>query len=367
MRVYSGTIQTGRQVLNSGKGRKQRVGRMLLMHANTREGHPGGAGQATSWPSPASRDTTTGETLSDPAHPVVLERMEFPDPVIEVAVEAKTKADQDKLSVALARLAEEDPSFRVTADLESGQTIIRGMGELHLDILVDRMRREFKVGRQCRPAAGRLPRDHRPRGHDRLHPQEADRRRRPVRARQDRAGADEAGRGLRLREQGRGRRRAQGVHPGGRKRASRQGAAGRHRRRFPGHRLQGPARRWRVPRRRFQRARVRDRRARAAFRDALKDAGPLLLEPVMKVEAVTPEDYLGDVIGDLNARRGRVGGMEPRGNAQVVRAMVPLATMFGYVNTLRSLTQGRAQFTMEFDHYDQVPRVVSDEVRARYA
>ena len=251
VRVYSGMIQTGKQVLNSAKGRKQRVGRMLLMHANSREDiQEARAGDIVAIA--GLKDTTTGETLSDPTHPVVLERMEFPDPVIEVAVEAKTKADQDKLSIALSRLAEEDPSFRVTADPASGQTVIKGMGELHLDILIDRMC-------QCRPAAGRLSGDHRARIHGRLHAQEADRRGRSVRARQDRAGAGGAWRRLRVRERDRGWRRAQGVHPGGRE-GDRGGAASRHRCRLPGHRFQGPAHRRRFARRRFQLARVRDRR-----------------------------------------------------------------------------------------------------------
>ena len=364
VRVYSGTIQTGRQVLNSGKGRKQRVGRMLLMHANTREDiQEARAGDIVAFA--GLKDTTTGETLSDPAHPVVLERMEFPDPVIEVAVEAKTKADQDKLSVALARLAEEDPSFRVTADLESGQTIIRGMGELHLDILVDRMRREFKVDANVgQPQVAYRETIGRAATIDYIHKKQT-------------GGAGQFARVkivLEPMKPGEGFAFESKVVGGavpreyipavekGIEQARQAGiVAGFPVIDFKARLVDGASHNVDSSALAFEIA------ARAAFRDALKDAGPLLLEPVMKVEAVTPEDYLGDVIGDLNARRGQVGGMEPRGNAQVVRAMVPLATMFGYVNTLRSLTQGRAQFTMEFDHYDQVPRVVSDEVRARYA
>ena len=364
VRVYSGTIQTGRQVLNSGKGRKQRVGRMLLMHANTREDiQEARAGDIVAVA--GLKDTTTGETLSDPAHPVVLERMEFPDPVIEVAVEAKTKADQDKLSVALARLAEEDPSFRVTADLESGQTIIRGMGELHLDILVDRMRREFKVDANVgQPQVAYRETIGREATIDYIHKKQT-------------GGAGQFARVkivLEPMKPGEGFAFESKVVGGavpreyipavekGIEQARQAGiVAGFPVIDFKARLVDGASHNVDSSALAFEIA------ARAAFRDALKDAGPLLLEPVMKVEAVTPEDYLGDVIGDLNARRGQVGGMEPRGNAQVVRAMVPLATMFGYVNTLRSLTQGRAQFTMEFDHYDQVPRVVSDEVRARYA
>ena len=364
VRVYSGMIQTGRQVLNSGKGRKQRVGRMLLMHANTREDiREARAGDIVAIA--GLKDTTTGETLSDPAHPVVLERMEFPDPVIEVAVEAKTKADQDKLSVALARLAEEDPSFRVTADLESGQTIIRGMGELHLDILVDRMRREFKVDANVgQPQVAYRETIGRKATIDYIHKKQT-------------GGAGQfarvkivlepmkPGEGFAFESKVAGGAVPREYIPAVEKgiEAARQAGivAGFPVIDFKARLVDGASHDVDSSALAFEIA------ARAAFRDALKDAGPLLLEPVMKVEAVTPEDYLGDVIGDLKARRGQVGGMEPRGNAQVIRAMVPLATMFGYVNTLRSLTQGRAQFTMEFDHYDQVPRVVSDEVRARYA
>ena len=287
--------------------------------------------------------------------------------MIEVAVEAKTKADQDKLSVALARLAEEDPSFRVTADPESGQTVIKGMGELHLDILIDRMRREFKVGANVgqpqvayRETIGRDV-------HRRPHPPEADRRGRPVRARQDRAGAGwSRARASPSRARSWAAPCPRSTSPAVEKgiELARQGGivAG-----FPvidfkarlvdgaSHDVDSSSLAFEIA------ARV------GVLRRPAGERRRALLEPVMKVEVVTPEDYLGDVIGDLNARRGQVGGMEPRGNAQVIRAMVPLATMFGYVNTLRSLTQGRAQFTMEFDHYDQVPSAVSDEVRARYA
>ena len=364
VRVYSGMIQTGRQVLNSGKGRKQRVGRMLLMHANTREDiAEARAGDIVAVA--GLKDTTTGETLSDPTHPVVLERMEFPDPVIEVAVEAKTKADQDKLAVALARLAQEDPSFRVTADLESGQTIIRGMGELHLDILVDRMRREFKVDANVgQPQVAYRETIGREATIDYIHKKQT-------------GGAGQfarvkivlepmkPGAGFAFESKIVGGAVPKEFIPAVEKgiEAARQAGivAGFPVIDFKARLVDGASHDVDSSSLAFEIA------ARAAFRDVLRDAGPLLLEPVMKVEAVTPEDYLGDVIGDLNARRGQVGGMEPRGNAQVIRAMVPLATMFGYVNTLRSLTQGRAQFTMEFDHYDRVPRVVSDEVRARYA
>ncbi len=364
VRIYSGVLKSGGQVLNGIKGRKQRVGRMLLMHANSREDiEEARAGDILAIA--GLKDTTTGETLCDPAHPVVLERMEFPDPVIEVAVEAKTKADQDKLGVALARLAEEDPSFRVTSDPESGQTVIRGMGELHLDILVDRMRREFKVDanvgqpqvayRETLTRAAELDYTHKKQSGgagqfarikvviEPLEPGEGFVFESKI------VGGAVPREYIPSVEKGLNEARNSGVVAG-----------------FPvidfratlvdgaHHDVDSSSLAFEIA-------------ARAALRDLLPKAAPVLLEPVMRVEVVTPEDYLGDVIGDLNARRGQIGGMDQRANAQVIRAMVPLATMFGYVNTLRSLTQGRAQFTMEFDHYEPVPQAVSDEVRARYA
>ena len=364
VRVYSGVLESGRQVFNAGKGRKQRVGRMLLMHASAREDiDEARAGDILAIA--GLKDTTTGETLCDPARPVALERMEFPEPVIEVAVEARTKADQDKLSLALARLAEEDPSFRVSADPESGQTVIRGMGELHLDILVDRMHREFKVDANVgRPQVAYRETLSREAEVDYTH-------------RKQTGGAGqfarvkivleplEPGDGFVFQSEVVGGAVPREYVPAVEKgidEARRVGiVAGFPVIDFKARLIDGAAHDVDSSSMAFEIA------ARAALRDGLRGAVPVLLEPVMKVEVVTPEDYLGDVIGDLNARRGQVGGMEPRGNARVVRAMVPLATMFGYVNTLRSLTQGRAQFTMEFDRYDQVPATVSDEVRARYA
>ncbi len=364
VRVYSGMIQTGKQVLNSAKGRKQRVGRMLLMHANSREDiQEARAGDIVAIAS--LKDTTTGETLSDPAHPVVLERMEFPDPVIEVAVEAKTKADQDKLSIALARLAEEDPSFRVTADPESGQTVIKGMGELHLDILIDRMRREFKVGANVgQPQVAYRETIGRESTVNYTHKKQTGGAGQFARVKVV-LEPEEPGSGFAFESEVVGGAVPKDYIPAVEKgidEARHAGiVAGFPVIDFKARLIDGASHDVDSSSLAFEIA------ARAAFREALQRAAPTLLEPMMKVEVVTPEDYLGDVIGDLNARRGHVGGMEPRGNAQVIRAMVPLATMFGYVNTLRSLTQGRAQFTMEFDHYDQVPSAVSDEVRARYA
>jgi len=364
VRIYSGVIKSGEQVLNSIKGKKQRIGRMLLMHANLREDVTE-ARTGDILAIAGLKDTTTGETLCAPSHPIVLERMEFPEPVIEVAVEAKTKADQDKLSLALARLADEDPSFRVASDPESGQTIIRGMGELHLDILVDRMRREFNVGANVgQPQVAYRETITRTTEVDYTHKKQT-------------GGAGQFARikiVLEPLSPGAGFEFDSKIHGGSVPRefipsvqkginAARQSGiiAG-----FPvidfrvslidgaSHDVDSSSMAFEIA-------------GRAALREALPKAGIKLLEPIMKVEVVTPDDYLGDVIGDLNSRRGQVSGMEPRGNAQVIDAMVPLATMFGYVNTLRSLSQGRAQFTMEFDHYQQVPTAVSDEVRAKFA
>ncbi len=364
VRVYSGVMEAGKNVLNSVKGEKQRVGRMLLMHANSREDiKEVRAGEIVAIA--GLKNTTTGETLCEVNHPVILERMEFPDPVIEVAVEAKTKADQDKLSLALARLADEDPSFQVGTDQESGQTVIKGMGELHLEILVDRMRREFKVDANVgQPQVAYRETITRAADIDYTHKKQS----------------GGAGQFARIKIE------IEPLKPGG------------------GFEFESNIRGGNVPteyipsvKKGFDMARqtgtiagfpVIDFKAnlfdgayhdvdssalafeiagRAAFREIIVRAKPALLEPMMKVEVVTPEDYLGDVIGDLNSRRGQIEGMEPRSNAQVIRAQVPLATMFGYVNTLRSLSQGRGQFTMEFDHYQKVPTAVSDEVRSKLA
>jgi elongation factor G len=364
VRIYSGEIETGKTVLNSVKDQKQRVGRMLAMHANSREDvQDARAGDILAIA--GLKNTSTGETLCDPSKPVALERMDIPDPVIEVAVEAKTKADQDKLSVALSRLAEEDPSFKVTSDSESGQTVIKGMGELHLEILVDRMRREFKVDANVgQPQVAYRETISRAAEVDYIH-------------RKQTGGAGQfarvkiafeplqPGSGFQFESKVVGGRVPREYIPGvgkGLEGARQSGiVAG-----FPvidfkatlkdgdHHEVDSSSLAFEIA-------------ARSAFREAVQKAGPVLLEPIMKVEVVTPEDYLGDVVGDLNSRRGHIAGMEPRANAQIIRAMVPLATMFGYVSTLRSLTQGRAQFTMEFDHYQSVPEAVSEEVRTRYA
>jgi elongation factor G len=363
-RVYSGTVLTGDQVFNSVKGKRQRVGRMLLMHANSREEvKEARAGDILAFA--GLKDTTTGDTLSDTDDPVILERMEFPDPVIEVAVEPKTKADQEKMGVALARLAAEDPSFKVATDGESGQTVIKGMGELHLEILVDRMRREFNVAANVGP------------------PQVAYRetitRTNQVNYthKKQTGGAGQYARVKIVFEPlptGSGYQFESKVHGGSVPRefipgvekglaASCQGGviSGFPVTDFKATLVDGDSHDVDSSVLAFEIA------ARSAFREGMASAGPKMLEPIMRVEVVTPEEYMGDIIGDLNSRRGQVSDMDQRANARVIMAQVPLATMFGYVSVLRSMSQGRGQFTMHFDHYAQVPRQVSEEVLTKLA
>jgi elongation factor G len=363
-RIYSGKVETGMQLINTVKDKKERIGRMLLMHANSREDiKEAYAGDIVAIAS--LKDVITGDTLSDPNKPAILERMEFPNPVIEVAVEPKTKADQEKMGMALNRLAQEDPSFRVTTDPESGQTIIKGMGELHLEIIVDRMKREFKVEANV--------------GAPQVAYRETITRRQEVdyTHKKQTGGSGQFARVkivLEPQEQGAGfefeskvvggsvpKEYIPGVEKGVRSVLDNGVLAG-----FPMldlkvslidgayHEVDSSALAFEIA-------------ARAAFREAAHKAGPKLLEPIMKVEVVSPEDYVGGVIGDLTGRRGQILGQEMRGNATVINAMVPLANMFGYVNTLRSMSQGRAQFTMQFDHYAQVPQNVAEEVQAKFA
>ena len=363
-RVYSGVLDAGSYVLNSVKERKERVGRMLMMHANDREDvKEARAGDIIALA--GLKGTTTGDTLCDPDHPVVLERMEFPDPVIEIAVEPKTKADQEKMGQALGRLAAEDPSFRVSSDLESGQTIIKGMGELHLEILVDRMKREFKVDASVGPPQVAYRETITiPSSVDYIHKKQT-------------GGAGQfarikvkfeplpSGAGFEFKNSVVGgsvpKEFIPGVEKGFRSAMESGPLSG-----FPvidlkaelydgdSHDVDSSVMAFEIA-------------SRAAFREGILKAKPALLEPVMRVEVVTPEEYMGDIIGDLNSRRGDVTSMDQQGNARVVGAMVPLANMFGYVNTLRSQSQGRAQFTMHFDHYSEIPQTVSDEVRERLA
>ena len=364
VRVYSGVMETGKTILNSVKGEKQRVGRMLLMHANSREDiKEVRAGEIVAIA--GLKNTTTGETLCDVNHPVILERMDFPDPVIEVAVEAKTKADQDRLSLALARLADEDPSFRVGTDQESGQTLIKGMGELHLEILVDRMRREFKVDANVgQPQVAYRETITRKADIDYTHKKQSGGAGQFARVKIE-IEPLEPGAGFEFDSHIRGGNVPTEYIPSVKKgfNAARQTGiiAGFPVIDFRANLVDGAYHDVDSSALAFEIA------GRAAFREIVGRAKPALLEPMMKVEVVTPDSYLGDVIGDLNSRRGQIEGMEPRSNAQVIRAQVPLATMFGYVNTLRSLTQGRGQFTMEFDHYQKVPTAVSDEVRTKFA
>src|SRR6187399_2295790 len=362
-RIYSGKLEKG-TVLNSVKDKKEKIGRMLLMHANSREDiNEAFAGDIVAIA--GMKDTTTGDTLCDPAKPIILERMEFPDPVIELSVEPKTKADQERMGLALNRLAAEDPSFRVSTDHESGQTIIKGMGELHLEILVDRMKREFKV--EANVGA----------------PQVAYRESlaKPVEltyTHKKQSGGSgqfgevkiavapgERGSGFQFFDEIKGgnvpKEYIPSVEKGMRETAETGSLIGFPIIDFEVHLTDGKYHDVDSSALAFEIC------ARGAMREAAQKAGIKLLEPIMKVEVVTPEDYLGDVIGDLNSRRGQIQGTDSRGNAQVVEAMVPLANMFGYVNELRSFSQGRAQYTMQFSHYDEVPANVAAEVKEKLA
>jgi len=363
-RIYSGTLSTGQTVLNTVKEKKERIGRMLLMHSNNREDIKDAyAGDIVAIA--GLKDTTTGDTLCDPSSPVILERMEFPDPVIEIAIEPKSKGDQEKLGVALARLAAEDPSFRVSSDEESGQTIIAGMGELHLDILVDRMKREFKVEanvgqpqvayRETVGVAHEI---------DYTHKKQSGGSGQFARIKLQIEPA-EPGEGFTFESKIVGgsvpKEYIPGVEKGLNSVRETGLLAG-----FPVidfkvtlvdgayHDVDSSVLAFEIA-------------ARAALREAKSALRMKLLEPIMKVEVVTPDEYTGSVIGDLNSRRGQIRDQEMRGNATVVNAFVPLANMFGYVNNLRSATQGRAQFTMQFDHYEPVPQAVADEVISKIA
>ena len=362
LRVYSGKAEAGSSFLNSVKDKKERFGRMLQMHSNSREDIKiATAGDIIAVA--GLKDTTTGDTLCDPEQAVILERMEFPDPVIEVAVEPKTKADQEKMGVALQRLAAEDPSFKVSVDHESGQTVMKGMGELHLEILVDRMLREFKVDATVgAPQVAYRETITKPASIDYTHKKQS-------------GGAGqfakvvlefeplESGKGLIFESKIVGgrvpREYIPGVEKGIRLSTETGFLAG-----FPVidfkctlvdgafHDVDSSVMAFEIA-------------ARAAFREAMTKASAVLLEPMMKVEVVTPEEYMGDIIGDLNSRRGQVSGMEQRGVNHVVNGMVPLANMFGYVNNLRSMSQGRASYTMTFDHYEKVPHNVAEEVKEK--
>ncbi len=363
-RIYSGKLESGSYVQNTIKDKRERVGRMLLMHANSREDiKEAFAGDIIALA--GLKDTTTGDTLSDPDFQVILERMEFPEPVIELAIEPKTKADQEKMGMALSRLASEDPSLRVSTDEETGQTILKGMGELHLEIIVDRMKREFKV--EANVGA----------------PQVAYRETITKKAVIDYTHKKQSGGSgqfaritleLEPLQPGSGfefvskivggsvpKEFIPGVEKGLKACLDNGVVAGYPTIDFRATLTDGAYHDVDSSVLAFEIA------ARAAFREGMPKGDPKLLEPIMKVEVVTPEDYTGSVIGDLTGRRGQIQGQDMRGNAIVVDAMVPLAKMFGYVNTLRSMTQGRAQYTMQFDHYEQVPSNMVDEIKKKVA
>ncbi len=363
-RLYSGKLESGAGLMNTVKEKRERIGRMLLMHSNNREEiKEAFAGDIVALV--GLKDTTTGDTLCDASKPVILERMEFPEPVIEIAIEPNSKADQEKMGLALNRLAAEDPSFRVKTDEESGQTIIAGMGELHLDIIVDRMKREFKVDanvgqpqvayRETITQAAEVDYTHKKQTGGSGQFARVKIRFEPL----------ESGGGFEFENKVVGGNVPREYVPGVEKGiAGSMGGgviAG-----FPmvdikATLLDGASHEVDSSVLAFEIA------GRSAFREGVQKARPVLLEPMMKVEVVTPDDYAGSVIGDLNSRRGQVQGTEMRGNATVVNAMVPLANMFGYVNTLRSMSQGRAQYTMQFDHYAQVPSQVAQEIQSKYA
>ncbi len=362
-RIYSGTLTKG-SYLNSVKDKKEKIGRMLLMHANSREDiDEARAGDIVAIA--GLKETTTGDTLCDAANPIILERMEFPEPVIELSVEPKTKADQEKMGLALNRLAAEDPSFRVSTDHESGQTIIKGMGELHLEILVDRMKREFKVEANVgAPQVAYREYLKKPVDIDYTHKKQSGGTGQFGRVKV-KLTPGERGSGFVFKDEIKGgnipKEYIPAIEKGFRETAMTGSLVG-----FPiidfevllydgaYHDVDSSALAFEIC-------------ARAAMREAAQKSGITLLEPIMKVEVVTPEDYLGDVIGDINSRRGQIQGTDSRGNAQTVDAMVPLANMFGYVNQLRSFTQGRAQYSMQFSHYDEVPPNVAEEVKAKLA
>jgi elongation factor G len=363
-RIYSGKIESGMQLINSTKERKERVGRMLLMHANNREDiKEAFAGDIVALA--GLKEVRTGDTLCDPQKPVILEKMEFPDPVIEIAIEPKSKADQEKLGVALHKLAAEDPSFRVSTDPESGQTILKGMGELHLDIKVDILKRTYKVDANIgAPQVAYRERITRPVSVDYQHKKQTGG---SGQFAQVKIVAEPTPPGTPFTFENKvvggavPKEYIPGVEKGVESVLGSGVLAG-----FPVvdlkvslidgryHDVDSSALAFEIA-------------GRAALREALQKGGPVLLEPIMKVEVVTPEDYTSSIIGDLNSRRGQIQGQDMRGNANVINAMVPLANMFGYVNTLRSMSQGRATFTMQFDHYEQVPPSVAQEVQAKFA
>ena len=363
-RLYSGKLESGTALLNSSKDRKERVGRMLLMHANSREDvKEAYAGDIVALA--GLKETRTGDTLCDPAKPVILEKMEFPEPVIELAIEPKSKADQEKLGMALSKLASEDPSFRVSTDHETGQTILKGMGELHLDIKVDILRRTYKVDANVgAPQVAYRETISKPYTEDYTHKKQSGGSGQFARVIIEFA-PGEPGSGFVFESKVVGgsvpKEFIPGVQKGLESMLGSGVLAGFPVIDFTARLIDGAYHDVDSSVMAFEIA------ARAAFREGLLKAGPKLLEPIMKVEVVTPEDYMGDVIGDLSSRRGSVQGMDQRGNARIVNAQVPLGAMFGYVNTLRSMSQGRASYSMVFGHYAEVPSHVADEIKKKAA
>ena len=363
-RIYSGVLKKGDNMLNSTKGKNERVGRMMMMHSNNREEiDEAFAGDIIALA--GLKDTTTGDTLCDKNDPVVLETMTFPDPVIEIAVEPKTKADQEKMSQGLQRLAAEDPSFRVETDIESGQTIMKGMGELHLDILVDRLKREFKVEANIgAPQVAYRETISKEVEHTYTHKKQSGGSGQFAEVKMI-ITPTEPGEGYSFESRIVGgsvpKEYIPGVEKGIQSVMDSGPLAG-----FPVidfkvalidgkfHDVDSSVLAFEIA-------------ARMGMREGMKKAGAKLLEPIMKVEVVTPDEYAGSIIGDLTSRRGQVRGQEPRGNAIAIDAFVPLANMFGYINPLRSMSSGRAQFTMQFDHYEPVPQNISEEIQAKYA
>ncbi|MGR3399426.1 MAG: elongation factor G [Paracoccus sp. (in: a-proteobacteria)] len=363
-RIYSGVMKKGDQMLNATKGKRERVGRMMMMHSiNREEIEEAFAGDIIALA--GLKETTTGDTLCDPANPVVLETMTFPEPVIEIAVEPKSKADQEKMGLALQRLAAEDPSFRVETDIESGQTIMKGMGELHLDILVDRMKREFKVEANIgAPQVAYRETISQEADIDYTHKKQTGGTGQFARVKLT-ITPTEPGEGYSFESKIVGgavpKEYIPGVEKGIKSVMDSGPLAG-----FPVidfkvaltdgafHDVDSSVLAFEIA-------------SRAAMREGLRKAGAKLLEPIMKVEVVTPEEYTGSIIGDLTSRRGMVRGQDSRGNANVIDAFVPLANMFGYINNLRSMSSGRAVFSMQFDHYEAVPQNISDEIQKKYA
>ena len=360
-RVYSGTLKKGQQVLNSTTEKKERVGRILFMHANHRED----VDEVTAGDIAAAvglKEVRTGDTLSDPSHPIVLEKMDFPEPVIRIAIEPKTKADSDKLGVGLQKLAEEDPTFRVSTDDETGQTIIAGMGELHLEIIVDRLKREFKVEANVGKPQVAYREAIRASVDERYTHKKQTGGRGQFAEIYVEIGPSEAGVGLEFVDEIRGgaipREFIPSVEKGIRSAMGQGPLAGYPVEGIKARLYDGKFHNVDSDQMAFEIA------GRMAFREASRKAKPVIMEPIMEVEVVTPEEYMGDVIGDLNSRRGRIQSMGQRSDAQVIKALVPLSAMFGYSTDMRSITQGRALFSMQFDHYEEVPQSIADEIVA---